>query len=86
MTRNPSVSSQKLRLQALRLHDQWRVRPRRMPTPDQAGHFLYLYTVYIYMYLVLPRDLDFILWEVSAVHKMLANVELEAQAERRCMN
>lgn len=39
---------------ALRLHDQWRVRPRRMPTPDQ----------------------------VSAVHKMLANVELEAQAER----
>eukprot|EP00438_Fugacium_kawagutii_P034566 Skav216759 [mRNA] locus=scaffold3303:41070:54670:- [translate_table: standard] len=22
---------------ALRLHDQWRVRPRRMPTPDQAG-------------------------------------------------
>lgn len=39
---------------ALRLHDQWRVRPRRMPTPDQ----------------------------VSAVHKMLANVELEIQAER----
>lgn len=39
---------------ALRLHDQWRVRPRRMPTPDQ----------------------------VSAVHKMLANVELELQAER----
>lgn len=48
----------------------------------------YIYTlyIYIYMYLVLPRDLDFILWEVSAVHKMLANVELEAQAERRCMN
>eukprot|EP00435_Cladocopium_sp_Y103_P054708 s2949_g17.t3 len=39
---------------ALRLHDQWRVRPRRMPTPDQ----------------------------VSAVHKMLTNVELEIQAER----
>lgn len=23
---------------ALRLHDQWRVRPRRMPTPDQVPH------------------------------------------------
>ena len=39
---------------ALRLHDQWRVRPRRMPTPEQ----------------------------VSAVHRVLANVELEAVAER----
>ncbi|CAE7830111.1 CPK4, partial [Symbiodinium microadriaticum] len=39
---------------ALRLHDQWKIRPRRMPTPEQ----------------------------VSAVHSMLANVELELQAER----
>ncbi|CAE7684113.1 CPK4 [Symbiodinium pilosum] len=39
---------------ALRLHDQWKIRPRRMPTPEQ----------------------------VSAVHSMLANVELEMQAER----
>jgi len=39
---------------ALRLHDQWKIRPRRMPTPEQ----------------------------VSAVHGMLANVELELQAER----
>eukprot|EP00437_Effrenium_voratum_P002449 CAMPEP_0181439584 /NCGR_PEP_ID=MMETSP1110-20121109/22506_1 /TAXON_ID=174948 /ORGANISM="Symbiodinium sp., Strain CCMP421" /LENGTH=845 /DNA_ID=CAMNT_0023563319 /DNA_START=49 /DNA_END=2583 /DNA_ORIENTATION=+ len=39
---------------ALRLHDQWKVRCRRMPSPEQ----------------------------VSAVHHLLANVQLEEQAER----
>ena len=57
--------------EALRLHDQWKIRPRRMPTPEQAK---------------LPAEEEAEAnpepLQVSAVHAMLANVELEMQAER----